>query len=243
MVSIVIRAYNESKQLEVLFDHLAAMQIDDQIEYIVVDNESSDSTKTVARKFGAKVVNLEQSAFTYPKSLNIGVTAAHGELVVCLVAHAYPEGSRWLASGLRHFKDPEVAGVFSFTKPHYHAPFWDQLGWLVFWWSYIRGPIRIKSARPGRGVFGATNIVLRKSVWEQHHFDESYASGGEDNEWAQWALDHRLLIIRDPAFTVRHSHFLKSFKQFRAMLKFWSATKAPRSFNREELAFRDREKS
>jgi glycosyltransferase involved in cell wall biosynthesis len=238
-VTVVIRAYNEAPQLRRLFEHLREIRFDGGLEYVVVDNGSTDKTSEVAKLFGAKIVNLAQAEFSYPKSLNVGVAAAKNELVMCLVAHAYPEDVNWLNVGARHFRDPKVAGVFSYTKPHVDAPFWDRLGFLIYWWSRIWGVTRIKSAPSGRGVFGATNIAVRRSVWAKHHFNEAFGAGGEDNEWASWAISHGYDIIRDPAFTVRHSHYLRTLRQSMRMLNFWLKTSKPRPFRHEDLEFKN----
>jgi glycosyltransferase involved in cell wall biosynthesis len=108
-VSIVIRAYNEAGPLRRLLEWTRRQEFEGAVEVIVVDNGSTDGTAAVAREFGARVVTLPQGEFSYPKSLNLGVEAARAPVVVCLVAHAYPDTTDWLARGLRHFADRRVA--------------------------------------------------------------------------------------------------------------------------------------
>ncbi|HEY2004114.1 MAG TPA: glycosyltransferase [Candidatus Saccharimonadia bacterium] len=238
-VSIVIRAYNEEKQLRVLLESLKNQVFDGTAELVVVNNGSTDQTEKVAKEYEAKVVYLKQEEFSYPKSLNIGIEAASSPIVMCLVAHAFPDSPLWVANGLRHFRNQDVAGVFSYTKPYHNASIWDQL----LWWppiilTSLIGATRIRTVKPGMGIFGANNIALRRSVWERHQFDEKYGAAGEDSEWAEWAVSHGYSIIRDPGFAVRHSHNLRSFGDFRAQLRLWKRSNLARKFDRDELEFR-----
>ncbi len=238
-VSIIIRAYNEDKALQRLLAHLQTQRFGGEAELIVVDNGSTDGTAAVASRGGATVVTLPQAEFSYPKSLNVGIERASAPVVVCLVAHAYPESNDWLARACRHFADEQVAGVFAYTTPQPDATVWD---WLILWpgvaWGRWRGVRPVKVAGPG--VFGATNIALRRALWEQHPFDEAYGFGGEDTAWAAWALSQEYQIIRDPAFTVRHSHYLRTFGQFWRQIAVWARTGKPREFDPAELAFREK---
>jgi glycosyltransferase involved in cell wall biosynthesis len=238
-VSIVIRAYNEAGPLRRLLEWTRRQEFEGAVEVIVVDNGSTDGTAAVAREFGARVVTLPQGEFSYPKSLNLGVEAARAPVVVCLVAHAYPDTTDWLARGLRHFADRRVAGVYSYTKAHAGAPLWD---WLVhgpgYVWSRWRGPVAMRHVWPG--TFGATNLALRRALWEERDFDERYGAGGEDSAWAAWAMARGYKIIRDPAFVVRHSHYLQSWGQVWRQIVVWLKTGKPRRFDQAELTFREK---
>lgn len=239
-VSIVIRAYNEAGPLKKLLAQLAAQEYTGQIETIVVDNGSTDDTAAVAKSYGATIVTLPQAEFTYPKSLNVGIAAAHHPIVLCTVAHACPAGPRWVASAARHFESPKVAGVYSYPIPPADASAYDKLLGLSYWYTKLVGVSKIH--RVHVGDFGATNIALRRSLWEGHPFDEQYGAGGEDTVWAKWALQEGYDIVRDPDFTVYHAHYLRTFKLFWLQMKVWTNLKGPRPFNRDELAFRQKRK-
>jgi cellulose synthase/poly-beta-1,6-N-acetylglucosamine synthase-like glycosyltransferase len=87
-VSVVIRAFNEAAKLELLFEDIRNQLFSSGVEIVVVDNGSSDSTAEVAKHHGPQVVTLQQSDFSYPKSLNVGVDAASNDVVLVTVAHA-----------------------------------------------------------------------------------------------------------------------------------------------------------
>lgn len=236
-VSVVIRAWNEAKELERLLHALASQDYEGAIELIVVDNGSTDDTAEVAKRAKAKVVTLSQEEFNYPKSLNLGIGAARNEVVVEVVAHVVPLRRSWLSSGVRHFVDPHVAGVYAPIVPFPESSLAEKvLNLPAYWLALWRG------ARPARrvdtGIMGATNIIIRKSVWEKHPFDERYAAGGEDEAWARWALKHGYTLICDPDFAVYHSHRLGTVNVIK-QLRHWRKAKRPLPFDKKQLvAFR-----
>lgn len=88
LVSVVIPAYNEEKYLPSL---LAALQNQTytNIETIVVDNLSTDSTPRIASDSGAKV--LFNPDFNLAKSRNVGAKDSHGEILIFIDADTIPE--------------------------------------------------------------------------------------------------------------------------------------------------------
>lgn len=203
---------------------------------IVIDNESDDGTQDAALYWGARVITVERNKFSFPLSLNVGAEAATGEIVLFVVGHAIPFKRDWLKCGIEHFNDPRVAGVYSPVVPLNGCTLAETLfywpGYLIARWQ---GPHCVRKG--GMGVFGATNIALRKSLWEAHPFDERYGLGGEDGEWAGWALSQGHKIICDPGFAVRHSHGL-GFRGLKKQFQYWSKLGGPTTFRRDEFDFR-----
>ena len=94
-VSIVIRALNEAAHLPALFDGIAR-QTRRPEEVILVDSGSTDASVELAERFGARVVAIAPSEFTFGRALNVGCDAASGELLVFASAHIYPADEHWL---------------------------------------------------------------------------------------------------------------------------------------------------
>lgn len=239
-ISVVIRARDEGRELEELLPLLKGQisPSSSEIELIVVDNESRDGTARVALKFGAKVVNLPRGAFTYPKSMNLGVEQATAPIVVLTVAHARPVGTRWLEAALEHFGDPSVAAVYGPELPLQNATLAERVVFpLLNLISTSRHPIVKK--RRGMFVLNGTNLAIRKSLWEMHHFDERYEMGGEDAEWARWAYDEMgCNTIVDRRMLIRHSHHLGFIGVIKWALHGWRYMTVPRKFDRTVLRYR-----
>jgi len=233
-VSIIIRAMNEWCHLLELLVAIKDQDYDGEKEIIVVDNESFDATPEFARLNGARVVTIKKGEFTFPRSLNAGAETARGEILVFLVGHALPFEKDWLRFGLENFSDPRVASVYSPVIPRREHTLAET---FYYWPRYliakIRGPYPINKV----GVYCATNIALRKNLWQQHHFDERYELGGEDGEWAGWALSQGHQIICDYRFSVRHSHELGALGLWR-QARYWGKLGKPTVFDQKELQFR-----
>jgi len=88
LVSVVIPAYNEENYLPALLSALKN-QTYSNIEVIVVDNESTDNSVTVASNAGAKVITNHE--FNLSMSRNMGAEASKGNIIVFIDADTVPE--------------------------------------------------------------------------------------------------------------------------------------------------------
>ncbi len=235
-VSIIIRTLNEKENLMHLLKFLDSQKFKGEKEIIVVDNESTDGTLDVAKEAGAKVIVIKRDEFSYPKSMNMGVDAAKNPIVILTVGHAFPVNKNWISSAAKHFSDPKVAGVYSPVIPQKkHSLSETILYWPGYISAKIKSPFSVKKS--GVGVFGATNIALRRSVWEENKFDEGYEMGGEDTKWAKDILAKGYKIICDTDFTVIHSHNL-NFRGVIQQIKYWNKLNKPTKFSKKEFDFR-----
>lgn len=66
------------------------------VEVVVVDSGSTDDTVKIAADFGAKIVHISKSEFTFGRSLNVGCQASSSEFLVLLSAHCIPCDENWL---------------------------------------------------------------------------------------------------------------------------------------------------
>jgi glycosyltransferase involved in cell wall biosynthesis len=80
-VSIVIRSYNEAQHIGKLLLGIAAQSLAAH-EVIVVDSGSTDDTVAIARKHGAKVIEIDKREFTFGRALNVGCRSAKGYIVL-----------------------------------------------------------------------------------------------------------------------------------------------------------------
>ena len=113
MISVIIPAYNEEEYLPQTLDHITAaadrLRESSSIvtEIIVVDNDSTDATATVARDRGATVVH--EPARSIARARNAGAKHAVGEILVFIDADVTIPLT--LLSGIhRVMSDPRCVG-------------------------------------------------------------------------------------------------------------------------------------
>ncbi len=176
--SIVIRAYNESRHLGRLLEGLAYQSCKD-LEVILVDSGSTDTTVPIAESHGAAVLHIAPGEFTFGRSLNLGIQAASADLVVIASAHVFPVYPDWLECLLRPFADPAVAVVYGKQRGVADSKFSER---QIFCQWFPDEDIGYQSTP----FCNNANAAIRRSLWEQHPYDETL-TGLEDLAWAKWA--------------------------------------------------------
>lgn len=235
-VSVVIRVFNEAAKLEKVLQDIGNQQFGSSLEVIVVDNGSSDRSPDVAKHFGAELVHLPQSEFTYPKSLNVGVQAASHDVVFVTVAHVRFTSIHTLHAGARHFRESgNVAGAYGVTLPNEGASAVERLGASTGMNQWLARPAR-RSKRVGPGLLSATGAMISKPVWQKlGGFDDRYQAGGEDTALGKTMLNNGYEIIQEPALTVHHSHGLGVRDSIKQGIHQLQILGEPKEFDRKKL--------
>jgi glycosyltransferase involved in cell wall biosynthesis len=94
-VSVIVPCYNEERFIRQTLENLSTQYPSQAYEIIVVDGMSDDSTRDVVEQFQnshpdssiSLVLNPDRSI---PKSLNLGIEHATGEVIARMDAHAFP---------------------------------------------------------------------------------------------------------------------------------------------------------
>lgn len=195
--SIVIRAYNEEKHIARLLEGIRHQTVAD-VEVILIDSGSTDSTISIAESFGARVVRIASAEFTFGRSLNFGVRAATREFVVIASAHVYPVYPDWLETLLRPFEDQRVALTYGKQRGPELAKFSEQ---QIFhqWYPDTSDPDQATA------FCNNANAAIRKSLWERNPYDETL-TGLEDLAWAKWAKEQRYKIAYVAEAEIMHVH-------------------------------------
>ena len=201
MIGVVIRTLNESELIGTCLETLRRQQGEFDLDILVVDSGSTDSTVEIARAHDARIVNLEPGAFDYSKALNVGIDEVRGDLVVNISAHAIPLDDRWLQRMTAPFEDDRVAGVAGRQVPWPDAP-WQEVHRLAH--QFRDEGSTYSPGSNGDIVFSNAASVIRRSVWCEHPFTLPVA---EDLEWAQRVVAAGWIVVYEPAASVYHSHF------------------------------------
>lgn len=196
--SIVIRAYNEAQHLGRLLEGIRQQTIKD-VEIILVDSGSTDSTVAIAESYGAKVVHIPSAEFTFGRSLNLGIKSASRELIVIASAHVYPVYPDWLETLLRPFQDDLVALTYG-KQRGYEGSKYSEHQIFHRWYPDVSNLDQVTS------FCNNANSAIRKILWEQHPYDEML-TGLEDLEWAKWAKGqgHKIAYVAEAEIVHIHN--------------------------------------
>lgn len=241
-VSVVIRTRDREKYLDSLLESLAR-QTAQVSEIVVADNFSTkeelssliDNLEEVKRRrFKNKRIKLfpfPTDEFSHAYSTNLAVSIAENELVCITNAHSLPTSLWWLEGGLKHFENPQVAGVSGFFIPHQDGCVFGRYDALLYYFS------QKISAHP---VWCSTiNCIIRKSLWEKYPFDENLPKiipetqeyGSEDYDWSREMTARGFKIVIDPMFTVFHSHYENLNEMSRNMKNYFIYRKLQQQIN------------
>lgn len=223
-VSIIIRTKNEEKWLGKVLEKIYQQTFKD-FEVIIVDSGSTDKTLAIAKKFPVKIYKISPEEFNYAYALNYGIAQSKGKYITILSGHSLPISDTWLEDGLKNFQNPKMAGIDGHFVALPDAPFWAKI--LSLWVKTGRfGRIMMRYIiQPREHQLTNTNALILRELWEKYPFDESLPMPHqcEDFDWSQEMLARGYTTIRDPNFTVRHSHHL-SLRQVIERHRFWAKT-------------------
>jgi rhamnosyltransferase len=210
-LSIIIRTKNEEKYLEKVLLMLQVQTYHD-FETILIDDNSTDNTINIAKKYNCRTINIPVGKFSHPYSCNLGAENSNGQYLVYINGHSIPTSKKFLEYGLANFQDKKVAGVYSTMIAHKDGSLADKL--LINPVGYSLGMLKFKAPYFIPGLLGTNNAIIRKDLWMQYHFNEHFNNGwgGEDSDWARHFMKLGYIFIHDPKYKVRHSHHLK-FKE------------------------------
>jgi rhamnosyltransferase len=225
LISIVIPVKNGASTLDTALRGILSQTLADQTEIIIIDSGSSDGTLEIAKRYSVRVHEIPPHEFNHGLTRNLGVTLAQGDFVVMTVQDAYPADDRWLETMLRHFNDPEVAGVCGKQiTPHdqdknpmeWHRPYSAPQVTR----HHFPDPISYHSLRNtdrlSIGSWDDVTAMYRKSALIKLPFRTTMF--GEDFFWAADALAASLALVHDDLAMVFHYHDQPFVYRFKRML-------------------------
>ena len=199
LVSVVIRTLNEEKHLDELLEAINH-QVSDvfEIESVIVDSGSTDTTLSIAKKHGARVTFIKQEDFSFGRSLNVGCEFARGEILVFISGHCIPASTRWL----NELCMPIYSGSVDYTYGRQLGRDTTKFSERQVFDKYFP----VYSMVPQEGFFcNNANAALRKSKWREVTFDEEL-TGLEDMYLARGLVESGGLVGYGSEAAVYHIH-------------------------------------
>lgn len=191
-ISLIIPAYNEERHLAACLDSIAGQTVP-PYEVLIVDNNSTDETVAIARRYPfAKLLNESRQGLVFSRTR--GLDAAAGDILVRIDADArlQPE---WLQSLQRTLEQHPSAAAITGRGIFYDTPWPKFLGQVqVLFFQYLQFP-----AMRGHTLWGA-NMAVRRDAWLAVRDDcHSRTDIDEDIDLSLQLQKHRLKIFYAPA--------------------------------------------
>lgn len=180
LASIIIRCHNEERHIGRLLESIFQQTVKN-IEVILVDSGSTDTTLSIARRYPVNICSIRPEDFSFGYSLNCGCRQAAGTYLVFASGHVYPARQDWLENMLSMFTDPKVALVYGKQRGDYTSKFSEhQIFHKMF-------PDKTVYAQDSCFCNNA-NAAIRRHLWEKIPYDETL-TGLEDLDWAKRAIN------------------------------------------------------
>ncbi len=199
-ISVIIPALNEEKSIGACLDSLVAQRTDYRFEVIIVDNESTDRTVDVVKKFhhllDIHIVHIHERRRGNARF--VGCKEASGSVFFCTDADVILPPN-WIEKGMQYVQGSDVVALTGPCRIRDCPPHVNLLYniWSVVW-SYI---CRICM---GTYLFRGNNIaVTREAYFAAGQFDPS-ADAHEDTDLAMRVSGIGKIIFR-PAWYITTS--------------------------------------
>jgi glycosyltransferase involved in cell wall biosynthesis len=223
-VTVAVPVLNGGRLLGDVLAAVREQEIDRPLEVLVIDSGSRDGSPALARRYGARVIEIAPAEFSHGGTRNRLMELATGDHVAFLTQDSVPAGSGWLAALLSGFTlAGDVALVFG---PHLPRPdasamvrrelrdLFDRFGGP----RVDRGDVAFGPAT----FFSSANGAVARWAWERVPFRRvAYA---EDQVLARDMLAAGMAKAYVPKAAVVHSHDLppvpalrRYFADFRAL--------------------------
>lgn len=212
LLSVVIPVRNGEGTLKKCLQSIREQSVEKNMEIIVLDSNSTDKSVSIAKGFGAKVIDIKLSEFNHGLSRNVGANDAAGEFIYFTVQDAYLAENDQLQKMLKHFTDSEIQAVTGMqaipNDPDKNPAMWFK--------RYSTPKIEIrhfsgnsfsalsKKDKLENSRWDNVNAMYRASALKTLPFRE--VSFAEDALWAFDALSRGWKIIRDSSLVVFHYH-------------------------------------
>lgn len=207
--SIVIRCYNEEKHIgKLLFGLLE--QNNKQLQIIVVDSGSTDSTLAIVKRFPVELIQVNSEEFSFGRSLNRGCAAANADYIVIASAHVYPIYRNWIDELLSPFRNSRIGLVYGKQQGGESTKYSEQ---QIFSKWFPDQSVE----RQNHPFCNNANAAIRRELWEKIPYDEDL-TGLEDIDWANRVMKAGFQIAYNGSAVVTHLHdesFQQIFNRYR----------------------------
>lgn len=157
-ISVLVTAYNEEKDLPLCLDSIRSCDYDkEKYEIIVIDNNSTDKTADIAKRYGARVIKESKQGNTF--AVSTGMKEATGEIIAMTDADSIVDRS-WLSEIEKLFADSKIAAATGTADILTRSKFFNKIS-EFFYEIFLKF-----NALLGKPHLTGFNLIVRKSAYD-----------------------------------------------------------------------------
>ena len=172
-VSVVIPVFNGEQHLDEVLSAVAAQQLDEPIETLVIDSGSTDRSVAIARSHDVQLIEIPNDQFQHGRTRNFGIESTSGRLIAFLTQDATPATSDWLSAYVEVFDSDDLIGAA--YGPHLPRPGANPLMARLlteYFAEMSPGGETIVHERGAIDFLSNSNSCIRRSMWLELPFPE-----------------------------------------------------------------------
>jgi len=205
-VSILIPVYNEEEMLPFCLDSLMALDYPEELlEFIIIDNHSTDTSAEIIRKYPVRYVFEPRKGRSAAR--NAGLKIASGDIIAFTDADCVV-GRHWIRNLVKGFSSPNVGGCGGSTLSYRPG---NTIEKAFYWFQKYQNQDDGNDDTNEENyftepLFATCNLACRRELFSQiGSFDEHFAAG-EDTDliWRINLKGHQLRHMRNAV--VFHKH-------------------------------------
>lgn len=199
--SVIVRTKNEEKYINRCLTSIRMQEKVDDVEIILVDNDSTDSTVTLAEAQCDKVISIKD--FLPGKAINLGVAQAKNDFIALISGHCIPQTQFWLHALSQPFlvegpNRDRIVGVYGRQIPEKSSSALDKRDL----WNTFRDEDRLQAKDV---FFHNANSLIRREFLQSFPFDDK-VSNVEDRIWAKQVISRGYYLYYAAGAVVSHWH-------------------------------------
>ena len=196
--AVIIPAYNEE---EFIFHTLQALTVNNNLEIIVVDNGSTDSTKEIARQQGAKVIDFPVGTIAAVR--NRGVQDATADVLVFIDADVTVT-QQWhekFSRVLEQFRQNPLLVTGSRCQPTNSRSLLNK-----YWYAEL--------TQYDASYINSGHLITSRELFNKIHGFSETLETAEDYDFCQKAVRDGAVISNNPELVVTHNGYPQTIAGF-----------------------------
>lgn len=227
LISVVIPAYDEEKNISKCIESLLCQDFQDRYQIIVVDNNSTDNTLLIAKTYPVKVITENQKGVAYARQA--GFNLAEGEIIASTDADTIVPKD-WLSKIHSLLRDDAYIGVTGPFLFYDRGKIWNRLARII-------SPIMIlldKMLNRGKSNFNGMNFAIKKNIFKKVGGFNKELQFGEDINLAKKAHAYGSIFFTKEITVFTHSRRYKpTFGFAKYFINFVKTSKTGKPFRNE----------